>query len=585
MMILRLSVFLLFICSYSAFAGELDSYYLQQFGEQTSDSSKKALKSTAAVTVHKCGMPLRHDLKRDWKQLETTTRKTLAKYLEKPTWSDEVVVQSSGGHFTIHYTNSAPDAPAYTGWIQTVGDVFEAVYTKETTQMGFTVPPGAPYHIYLQNMTYFGLTETNPLPIGSRSATSYMTIENDFAEHPFQASIPGNDSAYNKSLKALQITAAHEFHHVIQFGYNYYFEPWYAEATSSWVEDEVYNSVNQIYNYLGSYLADTTISLNNSSGYDRWIFNRFLYEQFQPQNMILKIWDEFALEQPPPSGADIPMLPFIDRILKTQGGSLPASFSGFAKRIYMRNWSSHTDEITYIPGYTPVTTYSTYPVNSSSLPTPTVTLPAYSFGYYNFSPGSSAPINLKITFSPSENFSITAFKKTTGGIVTEYPLTTVGGTLTIDSFNVVGVSELALLICNTSPATATVSFSTDGTIPVSAATSSGSSGGCFIATAAYGSYLHPEVMTLRDFRDRYLLTNMPGRAFVALYYRLSPPIADFISEHESARFMIRILLVPIIFAVKHLSAVLATAVILLLMACRRVWKRSAIKTAAVTENR
>ena len=52
-----------------------------------------------------------------------------------------------------------------------------------------------------------------------------------------------------------------------------------------------------------------------------------------------------------------------------------------------------------------------------------------------------------------------------------------------------------------------------------------SGGGCFIATAAYGSPLHPHLDSLRDFRDRFMMTNRPGRALVAFYYRHSSPLA------------------------------------------------------------
>jgi hypothetical protein len=77
-----------------------------------------------------------------------------------------------------------------------------------------------------------------------------------------------------------------------------------------------------------------------------------------------------------------------------------------------------------------------------------------------------------------------------------------------------------------------------------------SSSGCFIATAAYGSALEPEVQTLREFRDEKLLTNKIGTEFVETYYKYSPPIADVIREHDSLKVLTRAILTPIIFAVK-----------------------------------
>ncbi len=74
----------------------------------------------------------------------------------------------------------------------------------------------------------------------------------------------------------------------------------------------------------------------------------------------------------------------------------------------------------------------------------------------------------------------------------------------------------------------------------------GDGGTCFIATAAFGSPLEPHVRLLREFRDRYLLTNVPGRLFVAAYYRTSPPLAKVIADSKALRGVVRAALVPII---------------------------------------
>jgi Leucine-rich repeat (LRR) protein len=67
---------------------------------------------------------------------------------------------------------------------------------------------------------------------------------------------------------------------------------------------------------------------------------------------------------------------------------------------------------------------------------------------------------------------------------------------------------------------------------------------CFIATAAYGTPMAEEIQILRQFRDEYLLTNPLGQALVGLYYKASPPIAEFITEHPSLKPIMRTALVP-----------------------------------------
>ena len=84
-------------------------------------------------------------------------------------------------------------------------------------------------------------------------------------------------------------------------------------------------------------------------------------------------------------------------------------------------------------------------------------------------------------------------------------------------------------------------------------------GGCFIATAAYGSDTARELDILREFRDEVLLPNSLGAKFVSLYYKTSPPIADFISQHEVLRTVVRVGFVDPIVAILNWSHALWSA--------------------------
>jgi uncharacterized repeat protein (TIGR02543 family) len=74
---------------------------------------------------------------------------------------------------------------------------------------------------------------------------------------------------------------------------------------------------------------------------------------------------------------------------------------------------------------------------------------------------------------------------------------------------------------------------------------------CFIATAAYGTPTAKQIDVLREFRDEVLLESTVGSQFVALYYRLSPAVADFVARSELTRALVRGLLVdPIVWIVE-----------------------------------
>jgi hypothetical protein len=69
---------------------------------------------------------------------------------------------------------------------------------------------------------------------------------------------------------------------------------------------------------------------------------------------------------------------------------------------------------------------------------------------------------------------------------------------------------------------------------------------CFIASAVYGSSFSSEVVLLRKFRDHFLRTNYLGGKMVSLYYRLSPPIAQYIRRNAGLKPVVKVILLPVI---------------------------------------
>jgi hypothetical protein len=115
-------------------------------------------------------------------------------------------------------------------------------------------------------------------------------------------------------------------------------------------------------------------------------------------------------------------------------------------------------------------------------------------------------------------------------------------TATIPATDIATAGTANVTVVNTTPGGGTSNIVTFS-VAVPAA---GGGGGCFIATAAFGSPMEKHVEILRDFRDRVLLNSSAGKAFVQFYYRTSPAIADKIAPSEGLRFITRAMLMPVI---------------------------------------
>lgn len=597
-------LFTILLTTQTAQGTALDSYYLNAFGHGGA-RAKNLDTDNSPLPGFRCGTPLKRGLQKDFKQLSLPTQQTLAKYLSAPVLSNEATYLSPSGHFKVHYATTGTDAPPLSDpngngtpdWVETVASVFEYVYGRYTLVYGWRPAPvaaSAPYDLYLLDlaaMDIYGQTTS-----GARLATtgfpyaygSFIELDNDFADPIY--------SAYTL-LQNLQLTAAHEYHHAIQFGYNYYYDIWYGEASATWYEDELYDNINQLYLYLNHWTINSSLPLDDfyaasavedGTGYGRWLFNRFLAE-LHGTDFIKAAWEALA-PLTPVGDNDIPMVPLLEELCQHYNSSLSSDYFDFTRRLYLRNWQTHSYDIARIPNWQPLTTATSYPVSAGATP---ITLNHYAFNLHRFLPDGSSPALLTVTVRATSGIKAALFRKTTSGTIEEFPITNSSSGFSVTTaFSPATTSEVMLLAANTVNVDGhQYSFSTDGStattsepsatpassLPPPATSSSGGGGGCFIATAAYGSSLHPKVQLLRDFRDRYLLSNLPGRLFVRAYYATSPAIAAVIAEHQGLRTTTRWLLTPLVLGVAYPLTTGSLLMVLLGGSTVLLWRRKRCK--------
>lgn len=246
-----------------------------------------------------CGTPVVAALARNWPVLSKSTRETFAFLFNRPTMQRTLI--SRGGHFKIHYNTTGRDSVASADtdlngipdYVDEVAATFESIWDLEVTEMGYREPvPDSDglYDVYIRELSQMRVYGLNyPVSLGDLTTTSYMHIDNNYT-----------DSIYRTSgLDGLHVSAAHEFHHSLQFGYYAVDLTWYHELTATWMEDVAYDDVNDYFQYVPSFFNSPTTSLDYQPSladphqYGASVYAHFLAEIYGT-NIIRNTWEQLS---------------------------------------------------------------------------------------------------------------------------------------------------------------------------------------------------------------------------------------------------------------------------------------------------
>ncbi|GAB2781388.1 hypothetical protein GCM10027020_38740 [Nocardioides salsibiostraticola] len=173
-------------------------------------------------------------------------------------------------------------------------------------------------------------TDTAGIPKGKTSDTwAYCVLDNDYSKAEFKTNTP---------LENLQVTAAHEYFHATQYAYDFYEDRWLLESTATWMEDEMYDGVDDNINYLpGSSALTVPKAPLDSYGdsqfqYGNWIFWRFLTERHTTAQAGLPtlVRDVFTKVDDAAGGPDKYSLQALKGVLRSRGRTLPRTLAEFA---------------------------------------------------------------------------------------------------------------------------------------------------------------------------------------------------------------------------------------------------------------
>jgi uncharacterized protein DUF6055 len=208
-------------------------------------------------------------------------------------------------HFCVHWVDQGLDAPepidkngnGVPEFVERVLKVAEHVHQVENGKLGWREPRSdgrqggrnGKTDVYLSQIggELFGYaapdrgqaTKRHRIP---RRLHGYLVLDNDYSAFEFPGTKPLND---------LEVTFAHEYNHILQFGYDAYQDPWFAESTATWMEDQVYNGIDDYLRYVRRWvkLWETPLTTSSIKMYGSAVWNQWLARHYG-EAVIRKAW-------------------------------------------------------------------------------------------------------------------------------------------------------------------------------------------------------------------------------------------------------------------------------------------------------
>ncbi len=260
-----------------------------------------------ADTPVKCGFGLDARIRHYWRAFSSQQQDLLSHILFRPDLPLEYVSHSQ--LFKIHYDTTGYNAVSTEDWnhsgvpdfVEEAAEAADRSYDIEVVRLGFQAPPddrgvnGPEWDVYIRDMSgYYGMTYTDQqISRNPDVYTSYMELDNDYMQ------------TSTKGIDGLRVTVAHEFFHMIQLGYNGrddnndgdFDDLFLMEAGSTWMEDVVYDHINDYLNYLPSFFNSTNRSLDvidTRREYGLSVLFHFLEKRTGGRSFANTLWEDIV---------------------------------------------------------------------------------------------------------------------------------------------------------------------------------------------------------------------------------------------------------------------------------------------------